>query len=116
LTRQSLGRNTSPTGARVKLNDTPIPSQSQGLPGSGFEYAWPDSRDLAPGTTYYYWHEDLDTNDMLTLHPEPVSVTYVSAPTALTLNSLSEVPTAVPALAAGARGGVGGVVWRRRQR
>ena len=71
----NLWRGTSPAGPDIKLNETLIPSQSQGLPGSGFQYTWEDSRDLVPGTTYYYWLEDLDVNDTLTRH-EPVSVTY----------------------------------------
>jgi hypothetical protein len=72
---------------------------------------------LALGTTYSYWLEDLDTSDNLTLHPEPVSVTYV-APTAVTLNSLSAAPAAVPALgglAALALAALAGVGLRRRR-
>ena len=102
----------------IKLNETLIPSQSQGLPGSGFLFSWNDSQDLVPGTTYFYWLEDLDINDVLTLHPEPVSVTYVNAPSAVTLNSLSAVPAAVPALgglAAVALAALAGVGLRRRR-
>lgn len=74
---------------------------------------------MAPGTTYYYWLEDLDTNDALTRHPEPVGVTYVTAPTAVTLNSLSAGPAAVPALGglvAVALAALSGAALRRRRR
>ena len=71
----NLWRGAASTGPNLKLNATLIPSQSQGLPSSGFQYSWPDSANLVPGTTYYYWIEDLDVNDTLTRH-EPVSVTY----------------------------------------
>jgi autotransporter-associated beta strand protein len=115
----NVWRGATSAGPDVKLNDTLIPSDSQGLPGSGFTYTWEDSKDLVPGTTYYYWLEDLDTNDNLTLHPEPVSVTYDAAPTAVTLNGLSAVPAAIPALgglAAVALAALGGVALRRRRK
>jgi hypothetical protein len=87
----NVWRGTSPAGPDIKLNDTMIPSQSPGLPVSDFTYTFEDSKDLVPGTTYYYWLEDLDTNDRLTLHPEPISVAY-AAPTAVRLGSLSTGP------------------------
>ena len=72
----NLWRGTSSeAGPEIKLNDLLIPAQSPRRD----PYTWNDSQDLVPGTTYYYWLEDLDTNDMLTMHPEPVSVTYVRA-------------------------------------
>ena len=99
-------------GQKIKLNDLLIPSDSS------YQYTWNDSQDLVPDTTYFYWLEDLDTNDVLTPHPEPVSVTYVNAPTAVMLNSLSAVPAAVPALgglAAVALAALAGVGLRRRR-
>jgi hypothetical protein len=119
----NLWRSTSPAGTRIKLNNTLIPSQSQGLPGSGFQYTWPDSRDLVPGTTYHYWLEDLDANGTLTPH-EPVSVAYVSAPNWVGLVSFagfagaSAAPgPALDGLAALALAvaALGGVAWRKRQ-
>jgi hypothetical protein len=86
----NLWRGASAAGPDIKLNDTVIPSQSQGLPVSDFSYTFEDSKDLVPGTTYYYWLEDLDTNDTLTRH-EPVSVSY-AAPTAVRLSGLSTGP------------------------
>jgi hypothetical protein len=50
-------------------------------------YTWTNRADLAPGTTYYYWLEDVDTSGATTLHG-PVSAT-VQAPTAVTLASIS---------------------------
>ena len=55
----NLWRGTSPAGPDTRLNDTLIPSQSQGNPG-GFTYTWEDRVDLVLGTTYYYWVDDVD--------------------------------------------------------
>ena len=55
----NLYRGTSPAGPLGQLNETLIPSQSPGSPG-GFSYTWEDRVDLVPGTTYFYWIEDVD--------------------------------------------------------
>ena len=54
----NLWRGASAAGPDIKLNETLIPSQSQGLPGGGFVYTWDDRSALVNGTTYYYWVED----------------------------------------------------------
>ena len=69
----NLWRSTAFDGQKIKLNDLLIPAQTPGDP-----YTWNDSQDLVPDTTYFYWLEDLDISDNLTMHPEPVSVTYVN--------------------------------------
>ncbi len=61
----NLYRGTSEAGPDIQLNETLIPSQSQGNPG-GFIYTWEDHRDLTPGTTYYYWLDDVDINGTVT--------------------------------------------------
>ena len=81
----NLYRGTSSAGPDRQLNETLIPSQSQGNPG-GFIYTWEDHVDLAPGTTYFYWVEDVDIAGVATRHG-PVSVDY-TAPAAVTLSSL----------------------------
>ncbi len=70
----------------LSLNAALIPFQSQGNPG-GFVYTWEDRADLVPGTTYYYWLQDVDLSGATTLHG-PVSVDY-SVPTAVTLTGVS---------------------------
>ena len=81
----NLYRGTSEAGPDRQLNETLIPSQSQGNPG-GFIYTWEDRADLVPGTTYFYWVEDVDISGAATLHG-PVSVDF-TVPTAVTLNSM----------------------------
>jgi hypothetical protein len=81
----NLYRGTSPTEPDRQLNELLIPSQSLGNPG-GFVYTWEDRADLVPGTTYYYWVEDVDIAGVATRHG-PVSVDY-TGPTAVTLSSL----------------------------
>ncbi len=94
----NLYRGTTPDGWDRQLNELLIPSQSQGNPG-GFVYTWLDEADLAAGTTYYYWLEDVDVNGATALHG-PVSVDFGVAPTAVTLGSVSASPAAAaPALA-----------------
>ena len=78
----NLWRGTSETGPDVQLNSTMIPSQSAGNT-SGFIYTWEDRQDLTPGTTYYYWLENLDVDGTVTRHG-PVSATF-EAPTAVRL-------------------------------
>ena len=68
----NLYRGTDPSAPDRQLNETLIPSQSQGNPG-GFIYTWEDRADLAPGTTYFYWVEDVDIYGVATRHG-PVSV------------------------------------------
>ena len=87
----NLYRGTSPDGWDRQLNTALIPSQSQGSP-SGFVYTWLDDADLVPGTSYYYWLQDVDTSGALTMHG-PVSVDYVG-PTAVTLNGVQASPAA----------------------
>ena len=87
----NLYRGTSPDGWDRQLNSTLIPSQSQGNP-NGFVYTWLDDVDLVPGTSYYYWLQDLDTSGALTMHG-PVSVDY-TGPTAVTLSGLQASPVA----------------------
>ena len=77
----NLYRGTSAAGPDRQLNETLIPSQSQGNPG-GFVYTWEDRADLVPGTTYFYWVEDVDIYGVATMHG-PVSVDY-TVPTAVT--------------------------------
>jgi hypothetical protein len=91
----NLWRGVSPDGPDTKLNDLLIPSQSLGNPG-GFTYTWDDDADLVPGTTYYYWVEDVDVNNVATRHG-PVSVDFV-VPTAVTLSGLQASPAAGMAL------------------
>ncbi len=84
-----------------QLNETLIPSQSQGNPG-GFIYTWEDRADLVPGTTYYYWVEDVDIYGTATRHG-PVSVDY-GAPTAVRLldaGAVTTLPLALPLIGAG---------------
>ena len=76
----NLYRGTSAAGPDRQLNDTLIPSQSQGNPG-GFIYTWEDRADLVPGTTYFYWIEDVDISGAATMHG-PVSVDF-TVPTAV---------------------------------
>ncbi len=68
--------------AGCQLDAALIPSQSQGSPG-GFIYTWRDRADLTPGTTDYYWLQDVDLSGATTMHG-PVSVDFV-VPTAVTL-------------------------------
>ncbi len=85
----NLYRGTSPDGWDRRLNDALIPSQSQGSP-AGFFYTWTDQADLTPGTTYYYWLQDMDLSGALTTHG-PVSVDF-TVPTAVTLGSVQASP------------------------
>jgi hypothetical protein len=91
----NLYRGVSPAGPDRRLNDLLIPSQSVGNPG-GFVYTWDDHADLVPGTTYYYWVEDVDINGAATRHG-PVSVDFV-APTAVTVGRVQASPVAPAAL------------------
>jgi MYXO-CTERM domain-containing protein len=81
----NLYRGTSDAGPDRQLNETLIPSQSQGNPG-GFVYTWEDYADLLPGTTYFYWVEDVDIHGTATRHG-PVSVDFV-VPTAVAVTGL----------------------------
>jgi hypothetical protein len=80
----NLYRGPSDAGPDRQLNETLIPSQSQGNPG-GFVYTWEDRADLAPNTTYFYWIEDVDIYGVATTNG-PVSVTF-TVPTAVTLST-----------------------------
>ncbi|HSN74394.1 MAG TPA: hypothetical protein VL334_04755, partial [Anaerolineae bacterium] len=87
----SLYRGTSEAGPDTQLNATLIPSQSPGST-AGFIYTWEDRRDLAPGTTYYYWLDDVDLAGVVTRHG-PVSATF-QGPTAVELNTLQAASAA----------------------
>ena len=87
----NLYRGTSAAAPDRQLNETLIPSQSQGNPG-GFIYTWEDRADLVPGTAYFYWVEDVDINGAATMHG-PVSVDYM-VPTAVTLSGIQASPAA----------------------
>jgi hypothetical protein len=91
----NLYRGVSPDGWDRQLNTALIPSQSQGSP-SGFVYTWLDDVDLVPGTSYYYWLQDVDTSGAMTMHG-PVSVDY-TGPTAVTLGGMEATPAAGPAV------------------
>ncbi len=81
----NLYRGTSAAGPLGQLNETLIPSQAPGSTG-GFVYTWDDRADLTPGTSYFYWVEDVDISGAATRHG-PVSVDYV-VPTAVTLDAM----------------------------
>jgi hypothetical protein len=91
----NLYRGTSAAGPDRQLNATLIPSQSQGNPG-GFIYTWDDHADLVPGTTYFYWVEDVSLSGATTLHA-PVRVDF-AVPTAVTLGTVQAKPAARLAL------------------
>jgi hypothetical protein len=85
----NLYRGTSAAGWDRQLNEVLIPSQSQGNPG-GFVYTWEDRGELAPGTAYFYWVEDVDINGTATRHG-PVSVDY-TVPTAVQVSGIQASP------------------------
>ena len=110
----NLYRGTDPSAPDRQLNETLIPSQSPGNPG-GFIYTWEDRADLAPGTTYFYWVEDVDMNGVATRHG-PVSVDY-SVPTAvrvLDAGAVGTLPLALPFVGAGLLA-LAGLAARRRR-
>ncbi len=112
----NLYRGTSPDEPDRQLNTTLIPSQSQGSTG-GFTYTWDDHADLVPGTTYYYWLDDVDISGVVTRHG-PVSMDFI-VPTAVTLGGVSATPAAAVGLSwqwivAGAGVALGLSRWRRR--
>ncbi len=82
----NLYRGTSSAAPDRQLNETLIPSHSQGNPG-GFVYTWEDRADLVSGTSYFYWVEDVDIYGRATMHG-PVSVDFV-VPTAVQLSSVT---------------------------
>ena len=98
----NLYRDTSAAGPGMKLNGSLIPSQGPGSP-SGFSYSYTDANQLAPGTTYYYWLEDVSEGGVATRH-EPVSVPYNGAPTAVALAGFgagAALPASLPLAGAG---------------
>jgi uncharacterized repeat protein (TIGR01451 family) len=113
----NLYRGTSPDGWDRRLNAALIPSQSQGNPG-GFVYTWEDRADLVPGTTYFYWLEDVDVYNVATMHG-PVSVDFI-VPTAVTLGGMAASPAAgaaaLPALWVAAAAGAALGLSRVRRR
>ena len=111
----NLYRGLAPGAPDRQLNETLIPSQSQGNPG-GFTYTWEDRADLVPGTTYYYWVEDVDLNNVATRHG-PVSVEY-NAPTAVRLLDAGVAaprPLTLPLAGVGLLALAGARVWRKRR-
>lgn len=89
-------RAASLDGSRTKLNAALIPSAAPNSP-TGHSYGFTDSANLVPGTTYYYWLEDVNTNGTGTLH-EPVTVLY-NSPTAVSLadfGAASAFPAVLP--------------------
>jgi hypothetical protein len=111
----NLYRGVSPNEPDRQLNDALIPSQSPGGPG-GYLYTWEDRADLVSGTTYYYWVEDVDLNNVATRHG-PVSVDY-HAPTAVRLldaGRATALPLALPLVGAGLLA-LAGLAARRRRR
>ena len=111
----NLYRGLSPAAPDRQLNETLIPSQSQGSPG-GFIYTWEDRADLAPGATYFYWVEDVDITGAATRHG-PVSATF-NAPTAvrvLDAGAATSLPWALP-LAGAALLALAGLTARRWRR
>jgi hypothetical protein len=114
----NLYRGVSQSEPDRRLNDLLIPSQSLGNPSAGFTYTWDDDADLVPGTTYYYWLEDVDVNNVATRHG-PVSVDF-TVPTAVTLNGVHASPAAgaaaLPWLWVVAGAGAALALGRRRQR
>ena len=87
----NLYRGLSEAGPDRQLNQTLIPSQSQGNPG-GFIYTWEDRAGLVPATTYFYWVEDVDIYGVATMHG-PVSVDF-TVPTAVQVSSMEASPAA----------------------
>ena len=89
----NLYRSTSDAAPEIQLNNELIPSQAPGS-ASGYFYTWEDRDSLTPGTTYYYWLEDVSLSGAATLHG-PVSATY-SGPTAVALSELQAASGAGP--------------------
>ena len=97
----NLYRDTLAAGPGTKLSSNLIPSQGPGSP-SGFTYSYTDANHLVPGTTYYYWLEDVSEGGVATQH-EPISVPYDGAPTAVALDHFAGGPAVTwPLVAVGA--------------
>jgi hypothetical protein len=95
----------------IQLNASIIPSQAPGG-GMGADYTYPDSYQLVPGTTYFYWLEDVSLGGPGTRH-EPVSITY-TGPAAVRLAGV-EATQALPLVGAGLALVAGAAVWARRR-
>jgi hypothetical protein len=80
----NLWRGTSPEAPSERLNDELVPAQAPGS-GQGSAYEWLDD-DVAVGTSYYYWLEDIEVSGTMTRHG-PISVTLYP-PAAIELASL----------------------------
>lgn len=92
----NLWRGVSESEPDRQLNEMLIPSQAPGSP-NGFIYTWEDRADLVPGTTYYYWIEDVDMAGTVTRHG-PVSASY-AIPTAVQVSELRADTTVAGSLA-----------------
>ncbi|MBN1261789.1 MAG: hypothetical protein JXB35_14020 [Anaerolineae bacterium] len=62
----NLYRADTESGARVRLNNNLIPTQHPGMSVGG-AYSWVDAT-VVPGGSYFYWLEELDAGNTLTLH------------------------------------------------
>lgn len=86
--RENLGfhlyKGQTPSAPEKRLNEALIASQAPGS-GQGASYEWQD-HDIQPGTTTYYWLEDISINGTSTLHG-PVSAT-TNIPTAVSITEL----------------------------
>jgi hypothetical protein len=85
----NLWRGVDEAAPDMQLNAAIIPSQAPGG-ALGAGYAYTDTRALVPGTTYFYWLEDIGLDGAATRH-EPAGVTY-AGPTALALRTLRAEP------------------------
>jgi hypothetical protein len=62
-----LFRGLTPDPDQTILLASFIPANNPGAP-IGDDYSYQDSFSLTPGTVYYYWIEDFDTNDLWNQH------------------------------------------------
>ena len=110
----NLYRADALSGPRSRINAALIPSQS---PGSvfGATYAFTDAT-VMPEREYFYWLEDVDTNNMATLHG-PVSVQVFIDPAAITVRAFGAPSSPLGLVIAGAMAilGVQIVCQRRRK-
>jgi hypothetical protein len=89
-------RSDAAEGARSLLSAAMIPVNNPGAT-QGSVYTFQDAN-VQPGSTYYYWLEDLDTAGKAST-AGPVAVTFLG-PTSVGLNSFSAAASSAPALLA----------------